>query len=135
MASWFRKRVQPHMIRPLIYKIFTRGILSLFFLQLWRFFVPGAASAGYANQCAVFCAVFALFSVLAWMRMDGLKIPQVKLPRGQRKDPPFLTGDMADHLDEKPILFDDLEKEEQDVCVLLADLFLALVYLICAIVL
>ena len=45
----------------------------------------------------------------------------------KRKDPPFLTNDIADHLDDDVILFDDLDKEEQDVCVLLADVILAVI--------
>ena len=122
----------PHMTRPLIYKIFTRGVLSLFAVRLWNFFSPAAS---FSTLCAAACAVFALGAFLAWLRMDGLKIPHAKLPRMKRKDPPFLTDDIADHLDEKPILFDDLEKEEQDFCVLLCDLFLALVYLVFALIL
>ena len=61
-----------------------------------------------------------------------MKIPQLKLPRMKRKDPPFLTGDMADHLDDDLVSFDDLDPEDQNVCVLLADLILMPVCLLLA---
>ena len=68
---------------------------------------------------------FAHIGSFVRLRLDGLKIPQVKLPRMKRKDPPFLAGNMADHIDDEIVSFDDLDEEEQNVCVLLADAFLA----------
>ena len=119
------------MIRPLVYKIFTRGILALFAAQLVHFFVPaGYPIASFSNLSLLLGLLFALFAFLAWLRLDGVKIPQLKLPRMKRKDPPFLTGDMADHLDDDLVLFDDLSEEEQSVCVLVADVMLAVVCLV-----
>ncbi len=116
------------MTRAFIYKVFSRGILALFAAQLVHFFAPASwPLMRFNNLAAALGVLFALFAVLAWLRYDGLKIPHAKLPRMKRKDPPFLTNDIADHLDDDIILFDDLEKEEQDVCVLLADVLLALV--------
>ena len=76
--------------------------------------------------------LFLLGSVIAWLRFDGMKIPQFNLPRIKRTDPAFLTSDMADHIDDDIVKFDDLDKEEQDVCVLLTDLLLAAVCLLLA---
>ena len=56
-----------------------------------------------------------------------MDIPQLKLPRGKRRDPAFLRGDISDHIDDDIVKFDDLDKEGQDVCVLLTDLILAAV--------
>ena len=109
-------------------RVFSRGILALFAAQLVHFFAPASwPLTRFNNLAAALGVLFVLFAVLAWLRYDGLKIPHAKLPRMKRKDPPFLTNDIADHLDDDIILFDDLEKEEQDVCVLLADVLLALV--------
>ena len=88
--------------------------------------VPGGINAEF---------LFFLGAAVAWLRLDGLNIPQLKLPRIKRKDPAFLTGDMADHIDDDIVKFDDLDREEQDVCVLLTDLFLAVVCLALALIL
>ncbi len=126
MIQRIRKTWSRDMIRPLIYKIFTRGILALFAVQLAHFFLPaGMAAASFSNLSLILGFLFALGTAAAWLRLDGLKIPQVKLPRMKRKDPPFLNGDMADHIDDDITTFDELDPEEQNTCVLLADLLLA----------
>ena len=75
-------------------------------------------------------ALFVLFTLIAWLRITGLKIPQLRLPRIKRKDPPFLTGDIADHIDEDIVTFDDLDEDGQNLCVLIADAVLAVICLI-----
>ena len=121
-----RKLWSRDLVRPLIYKIFTRGILALFAAQLVHYFAPaGSGFSSFSNLSLGFGLLFILMALLAWLRLDGLKIPQVKLPRMKRKDPPFLNGDMADHIDDDITTFDELDPEEQNTCVLLADLLLA----------
>ena len=133
MIHWLKAHVTRDMIRPLIYKVFTRGVLALFAAQLIHFFAPVDWPLGRFNNLAlVLGGLFLLGAALAWLRLDGLNIPQLKLPRVKRKDPAFLRGDMADHIDDDIVKFDDLGKEEQNVCVLLADLVLAAVCLIFA---
>ena len=133
VIRWLKAHFHSDMIRPLVYKIFTRGILALFAAQLVHFFVPaGYPIASFSNLSLLLGLLFALFAFLAWLRLDGVKIPQLKLPRMKRKDPPFLTGDMADHLDDDLVSFDDLDPEDQNVCVLLADLILMPVCLLLA---
>ena len=121
------------LVRPLIYKVFTRGILALFAAQLAHFFAPaGSGFSSFSNLSLGLGFLFVLFAVLAWLRLDGVKIPQLKLPRMKRKDPPFLAGSMADHIDDDIVSFDDLDPEEQSLCVLLADAVLAAVCLVLA---
>ena len=136
MIRWLKARFHREMIRPLIYKIFTRGILALFVAQMIHFFAPaGSGLASFSNLSLGLGFFFLLCSFLAWLRLDGLKIPQMKLPRFKRKDPPFLAGSMADHIDDDIVSFDDLEPEEQHLCVLLADLVLTVVcFLLAAVV-
>ena len=123
-------------IRPLIYKVFTRGILALFAAQLIHFFAPaGSSLTDFSNLSLFLGFLFVLFAVLSWLRMDGLKIPQLKLPRFKRNDPPFLSGNMADHLDDEIISFDDLDEDEQNLCVFLADLSLVMVCLLLSFIL
>ena len=133
MIRWLKAHVTRDMIRPLIYKVFTRGVLALFAAQLVRFFAPAHwAIAQSSNQALILAGLFLLGAVIAWHRLDGMHIPQFKLPRWKRSDPAFLTGDMADHIDDDIVKFDDLDKEEQNVCVLLTDLILAVVCLVLA---
>ena len=136
MIRWLKEHVTREMIRPLIYKIFTRGVLALFAAELVHFFAPADwPMAQFSNLALVFAGLFLLGAAIAWLRLDGLNIPQFKLPRVKRKDPAFLTGDMADHIDDDIVKFEDLDKEEQDVCVLLTDLLLAVVCLALALIL
>ena len=93
MKQWFRKHVDREMVRPLIYKVFTRGILALFAAQLAHFFLPaGGALSSFSNLSLLLGFMFALFAFLAWLRLDGMRIPQLKLPRIKRKDPGAILG-------------------------------------------
>ena len=130
MIRWLKTHVNRDMTRPLIYKVFTRGVLALFAAQLIHFFAPASwPMARFSNLSLILGGLFLLGAAVAWLRLDGLNIPQFKLPRVKRTDPAFLTGDMADHIDDDIVKFDDLDKEGQDVCVLLTDLILAVVCL------
>ncbi len=136
MIRWLKTHVTRDMIRPLVYKVFTRGVLALFAVQLFHFFAPAHwPAARFSNLALIMAGLFLLGAVVAWLRLDGMNIPQLKLPRAKRKDPAFLRGDIADHIDDDIVKFDDLDKEEQDVCALLTDLILAVVCLALAVVL
>ena len=131
MIRWFKAHWQPEMIRPLCYKFFTRGVLTLFVVQLLHFFLPvDWPLARFSSLSLMAGALFVLFTWVAWLRITGLRIPQFRLPRIKRKDPPFLTGDIADHLDEDIITFDDLDEDGQNACVLAADAALAVICLL-----
>lgn len=133
MIRWLKKNFSGDMVRPLIYKVFTRGILALFAAQLVHYFAPaGSGFSSFSNLSLGLGLLFALFSLLAWLRLDGFRIPQVKLPRLKRKDPPFPAGSIADHVDDEIVSFDDLSSGEQNVCVLLADLLLTVLCLLLA---
>ena len=133
MIRWLRTHYHREMTRALIYKVFTRGVLALFAAQLIHFFMPEqSALKRFTNLSLLAALLFALASVLAWLRLDGLRIPQLKLPRIRKKNPPFLNGDIADHINDEIVTFDDLDEGEQNVCVLLADLILTAVCLVLA---
>jgi len=133
MIRWLRTHYHREMTRALVYKVFTRGVLALFAAQLIHFFLPeGSPLKSFSNLSLMFALLFVLFSVLAWLRLDGLHIPQLKLPRMKKKNPPFLNGDIADHINDDIVTFDDLDEEEQNVCVLLADIILAVLCLVLA---
>ena len=130
MIRWLKAHVTRDMVRPLIYKVFTRGVLALFAARLVHFFAPDTwPMARLSNLALVLAGLFLLGAAVAWLRLDGLNIPQLKLPRIRRTEPAFLRGDMADHIDDDIVKFDDLDREEQNVCVLLTDIILAAVCL------
>ena len=136
MIRWLKKHFYGEMIRPLIYTVFTRGILALSAAQLVHYFAPQSWPLTlFSNASLALGILFLLGAVLAWLRVDGLKIPHLKLPRLKRKDPAFTAGDIADHIDDEITRFDDLDAEEQNACVLLADLILAAGCLILAAIL
>ena len=122
-AIWDRR-----MIRPLIYKIFTRGVLMLTAVLLWQNYVKNEFVSK-DDLWFVAALIFALQAVVAFIRLDGVKIPQVKLPRIKRKQPPY-EKDMADYINDDIVLFDDLDEDEQSLCVFMADIILMVVYLI-----
>ena len=123
------------MVRPLIYMTFTRFILSLALILLADHFI--APLAGRPVKGTAFLLAAFLFAALAWvayLRLDGMKLPQVMMLRvNPAKKPARSYGDMIDHVDERPgITFEDLDDNEKDLCILAADLFCFLVFLLCS---
>ena len=120
-SVWSRR-----LVRPLMYKLFTRGVLALAVIKLWQHFQPGVSGS---DLCVLVGLVFALGSFVAYLRFDGARIPQLRLPRMKRKTPGWAGGDIADHISDDLILFDDLDSDEQALCVFWCDLILMPVFL------
>ena len=136
MIRWLKEHVDRDMIRPLIYKVFTRAVLALFAAELVHFFAPADwPLSRFSNLALILAVLFVLGTVLAWLRLDGMKIPQFRIPRLKRVDPAFMASDIADHIDDDIVKFEDLDDDEQNVCVFLADIILAVVCLILALLL
>lgn len=128
----FREIIEPYMVRPLIYMTFTRFVLSLFILLLLDFFLtPKAGRPVKGILFLLGAAFYAVLALIAWLRLDGLKLPQLLMMRvNPRKKPSRMYGDMIDYIDEQPeIAFEDLDDREKDICILAADLFCFLVFL------
>ena len=132
MKKWFHRHFRRYMLRPLFYRAFTRVILALTVALLWNEFAnrSGLLSLGHAYA---FMSIF--FAVMAWMsylRLDGLRVPQIdRRLFDWKRQPTRSYGDMIDHVDEDIVQYEDLEEDEQTVCRLLANiaccaLFLAL---------
>ena len=122
MKHLFRERFQRYMIRPLIYKVFTRFILVLLIVLLWKQYLqPRTPHLTLQAVFPVVGVVFFLCAYLVYLRLDGLRIPRMKPLKQPKKDPFRAYGDMVDYLDEPPVSFDDLTKDEQDICSLMAN--------------
>ena len=116
---------EPYLLRPMIYMTFTRFVLALFFALLADFFLTPNAGRPLKSTLFFLCAaLFALSALIAWLRMDGVKLPQILMMRvNPSKKPSRMYGDMIDYIDERPgIDFDDLDDSEKDCCILIADL-------------
>lgn len=132
----FREIYEPYMLRPTIYMTFTRFVLALFAALLIDFFV--APNAGHSIKKTVFslcAAVFALSALLAWLRLDGVKLPKLMMMRiNPSKKPSRMYGDMIDYIEERPgISFEELDDREKDLCILIADAVCFLVFLVAAV--
>ena len=128
----FKDIYEPYMLRPMIYMAFTRFVLSLFAILLLDFFL--APNAGRPIKSTLFllgAAFYAVLALIAWLRLDGLKLPSLLMMRvNPRKKPSRMYGDMIDYIDEKPeISFEELDDREKDLCILAADFFCFIVFL------
>ena len=126
---------EPYMLRPMIYMAFTRFVLALFIVLLADFFISQSVGHSVKKDAFFLCAfVFALLAVIAWLRLDGVKLPKLMMMRvNPSKKPSRMYGDMIDYIEERPgIGFDELDDKEKDLCILAADLFCFLASLLIA---
>lgn len=129
MRGWFSRNVKRHMIRPVIYKASSRFAYLLTLALLWdRFINQGAAPGGLSAAFALIALGFALAAWLAWLRIDGLRIPRLPARRRKTRNIDSLYGDMIDHVDEPIADYADLDTHEQNVCLMLADAACALLF-------
>lgn len=128
---------EPYMLRPTIYMTFTRFVLALFITLLADFFISQNVGHSVKKDAFFLCAViFALLSVIAWLRLDGVKLPQLMMMRvNPSKKPSRMYGDMIDYIEERPgISFDELDDREKDFCILSANIFCSLVFFLIALI-
>lgn len=132
MKTWLAKHVQPYMIRPTVYKAFTRFVYSLLASLLWNRFVNDGAFP-LANVFLFFCVGFAVLAWVCYLQLDGVSMPHLtdwmtsSLPH---RKPERSYGDMADYFDEEVVSYSDLEDDEKLTCKLLANLACALLFLL-----
>ena len=131
----FKEIYEPYMLRPMIYMTFTRFVLALFIVLLADFFISQSVGHSIKKNAFFLCAfVFALLALIAWLRLDGVKLPKLMMMRvNPSKKPSRMYGDMIDYVEERPgINFEELDEQEQDICILAADLFCFLAFLLIA---
>ncbi len=119
-----RPPFERYMIRPVIYQVFTRFLVSLCLALLWnRFIGPRVSAANASWGCEFFVVFFAAMAWLAYLRLDGVKVPKFdrKLFR-RKKTPERAFGDMIDYVDEPIVTFEELSDEEKDLTLLISNL-------------
>lgn len=130
MMRKFRENWSRSVIRPLIYMVFTRFLLALTAALLADFFI-NSMSPVRQYAFALMAALFAALAWIAYLRLDGVKLPKAFMKRVHiRKKPARTYGDMIDHTDEEIDSFDDLDDGEKDVCCLVADGICCLMFLV-----
>ena len=132
-----RGKFRRELIRPLIHTSFVRFVLGLTVALAGDFFFRPLAGRDLREILFLALALTAaLMAVIAWLRLDGLRLPKLMMLRIQpRKKPTRMYGDMADYLDERPeTRFEDLEDSEKDLCLLGADAICCVLFLIAAVI-
>lgn len=131
VKKWFAGHVKGYMVRPMIYMAFTRFLLALAASLLLVHFLGKATPLPLRSYAFVFFGVlYACMAWIAYLRLDGIKLPKLMMKRFNiRKKPARTYGDMADYTDQELVSFDELEDGEKDVCCLLSDLFCCVVFL------
>lgn len=132
MKKWWDK-IQPYMLRPFIYMTFTRFLLALCLLLLINFFYSKEAGRPILSTVMVLGGVvFAILAWIAYLRLDGIKLPKFMMLRvNPRKKPTRMYGDIIDYVDEQPqVTFEELSDAEKDICILGADLFCCVMFVI-----
>lgn len=131
MKKTKRRRFHREMIRPLIYKAFTRLILALTASLLWDEFV-NLGQKETRSWAFVFFGVF--FVTAAWMsylRLDGIKAPQFdRALFDWKRKPKRMVGDIIDYVDEKVVTFEELEEDEKNLVLAAANLLCGVVFII-----
>ena len=124
-------RLERYMIRPVIYKTSSRFLCALTAVLLWNEFVNMGGLWPRSRAFVFFGVLFAAAGWLAYLRVDGAHIP--KLPKKftrRRHDPLRAYGDLSEHVDDEITAFDDLDDDEQNLCLLLADVITAALFFV-----
>lgn len=124
---------QRYMLRPTIYKIARRVMICLCVCLAWDQFVnQGKSPAGLATSFLFMAMFLAVAGWMSYLKLDGMKVPQFdKKLFDWGKKPDRNTGDMADHMDQEPVVdYDDLEDDEQNLCLCIANFASAAGFLI-----
>ena len=132
MLKRMRKIWQRYLLRPMLYRAFTRFIIGLCACLLCEEFINTGHNP--VMRASTFLFMAALLGAAAWMsylRLDGVRAPQFDRKLFDWKRPPMRSyGDMIDHVDEEPVQFDDLEDDEQHLCLFIADLLCAVIFFV-----
>ena len=129
------KGVSRDIIRPCIYRVFTRLIYGTTLALLVRFFSKDTLRDMGQYAFALLAALSLLGAWLNLERLRGAHIPgRIKWHLPKRKRPIITYGDLEDHIDDEIVRFDDLDDNEQSACAVISDTALMLAFGILSIV-
>lgn len=137
MKQWVKTYFASHMIRPVVYKTFTRFIYALTLALLWNRFVRD--KTGFPSHWThTFVVPGMLFLAMAWSNylwLDGIRPPiaikgrlaQLQQVLKKRRSDAFSS--ISDYVDTELISFDELSEDERRACNLISNLTCALLFL------
>lgn len=118
------------MIRPLIYRTFTRFVVGLTLILLWNRFINTSSLLTVTGHGFFFMgAVFLAWSWFSFLRLDGVKITQMK----PREDNPWrkrrAAKAMADFVDTE-VAFDGMDDRDLHIAGFFANILTGLCFII-----
>lgn len=117
------------LITPIVHRTFTRMIIALTVSLLWNEFINKGVLSMRMVAFLFFGVLFAVAAWVSYLRLDDIKVPQFdKKLFDWKKTPKRSMGDMIDYVDERPAPYDELEPEEQTLCLLVANLICCVVF-------
>ena len=127
-----REKWRSALLRPAIYAFSVRFLGALAIILVFNYIIGKDTPRFLGFAFLLLALLFAALAWIAYLRMDGVTLPKPLMKRvSLRKKPKRQYGDMIDYIDEKPDLtFEDLEDQEKDLCLLLADAACCVTYLI-----
>lgn len=135
MKMFFGKYCKKYMLRPILYKLFTKLVVSVVVMTLWiRFVDLGGLRPSRVFAGSALAAIFGASAWLSFLRLDGVKLPRLPSRKALTRIPKQSTADLTDHLDTQPESFDELLQDERDFAAFASSLILFVVFLIVGIV-
>ena len=106
-------RSNSDMIRPTVYKCFSKTLYALVFVLGLDVILPKVnGSLTVWDRCFMMAALFLVMAWVTHLRLDGVG---KNLPRWDKrpKKKHFWTNDIVDFVDEHVVTFDELDDDEQ----------------------
>ncbi|MBR6299607.1 MAG: hypothetical protein IKR36_01770 [Clostridia bacterium] len=127
-----REKWRNALLRPAIYAFSVRFLAALAVILVVNYLVGKNTPRFLGLSFLLLALLFVALAWIAYLRMDGVTLPKPLMTRvNLRKKPKRQYGDMIDYIDEKPgPTFEELEDQEKDLCLLLADAACCVIYLV-----
>lgn len=128
MKRRLSRYLKPYMVRPIIIKLFSALVISAVIVLLWDRLINVSDFVDARRYVLpVLSAFFAARAWLAFLRLDRIKLPRLTK---RKKRTGIQKGGMLDAIDTDEGAFEELQQEEQDICVLVSSLICGVVLLI-----
>lgn len=127
-----REKWRNALLRPAIYAFSVRFLAALAVILVVNYLVGKNTPRFLGLAFLLLALLFVALAWIAYLRMDGVTLPKPLMTRvNLRKKSKRQYGDMIDYIDEKPSpTFEELEDQEKDLCLLLADAACCVIYLV-----
>lgn len=110
------------LVTPVVHKTFTRVIIALTASLLWSELISKGMAPMRMYAFLFFGVLFAVAAWFSYLRLDDVKVPQFdKTLFDWKKTPKRSMGDMIDYVDERPAPYEELEPDEQTLCLLISN--------------